>query len=587
MMAEQLFISHRWYHRFVGYIFLILLVSKRGSMYPNGAPNSACERMDPSITRTHDGGRQESKVPFKLVPTKEIVTSGERVTLTIDNYRGTSSPTFFKGFIVQAVKMNTNEILGKFIVNDNDENVKPMTCNGVKANSVTHTHNRVKSSVNLTWESPNIQEKTAVDFYFTVMTDKKSFWVRQKAEKLLYIENQSSVQHGEQPEPEAEAESTHESIDGTSSERQDDESIYSGCTTGSKGCFGFPSNCVKSQDCSMLMTYAFDATDNKYNFELSKSKMDEKKYVALGFSNDRQMGDDLVFSCSSSVSDQVKVGWNEGQSGPTPLINKINVLESSTSDINGTFVCKFTLEEEMIFNKPGSSDKVTFHLGEKYYVLLAYGPTSGDNPGYHESRIPSEDQVDLKITSEVAGGTDPKLFIQIHGTLMTIAWIALAATGMVIARYYKQTWKRIKPFKKDLWFRIHQVVMTFVVLTSIAGFVVICIVKGFLPYSIKDYQENPHPATGFAAIVCACIQPLMAFFRPHPETSKRWVFDWLHWFVGNSTYLLAICTLFLAAELPSAQLGGKKVDIILIVYVVIHVVAHLILTFQHCKVSSQ
>ena len=77
----------------------------------------------------------------------------------------------------------------------------------------------------------------------------------------------------------------------------------------------------------------------------------------------------------------------------------------------------------------------------------------------------------------------------------------------------------------------------------------------------------------------------MAYFRPHPETSKRWIFDWLHWFVGNSAYLLGVCTIFLAIELPSAQLKDKNVEIILIVYIAMHVIVHLLLTFQHCKVN--
>lgn len=55
-------------------------------MYPNGAPNSACVRMDPSITRTHDGGRQEDGVPFKLVPSKEIGKNlFSRIRLEIGN----------------------------------------------------------------------------------------------------------------------------------------------------------------------------------------------------------------------------------------------------------------------------------------------------------------------------------------------------------------------------------------------------------------------------------------------------------------------------------------------------------------------
>ena len=63
-------------------------------------------------------------------------------------------------------------------------------------------------------------------------------------------------------------------------------------------------------------------------------------------------------------------------------------------------------------------------------------------------------------------------------------------------RYYKETWKNIKPCTKDLWFRVHQVLMTLVVLSSIAAFILMWIVKGFLVYSIEDIRKNPHPATG-------------------------------------------------------------------------------------------
>ena len=42
------------------------------------------------------------------------------------------------------------------------------------------------------------------------------------------------------------------------------------CSSGSNGCFGFPSNCVELQNCDMLVKYTFDAKDKKYNFELIK-----------------------------------------------------------------------------------------------------------------------------------------------------------------------------------------------------------------------------------------------------------------------------------------------------------------------------
>jgi len=547
-------------------------------MYPNGAPNSACVRMDPSITRTHDGGRQSNNIPFKLTPSKDTVKNGDTVTLTIDNLRSTSSPTFFKGFIVQGVKKDSDEILGTFIVNETDKDVRPMKCNGVDSSSVTHKHNAVKSSVNLTWKSPNIEENTAVEFYFTVMTDKKKFWVRHKAEMLLQLKSQKDSDDSKS-EPEPEVEPEPEILPEPIPESK-------ACSSGSNGCFGFPSNCVELQNCDMLVKYTFDAKDKKYNFELIKRKSNIGQYIALGFSNDGRMGDDLVFSCINSQSNQVKVGWNEGTSGPSPISDGINVRVNSFSNTDGGFVCSFTLDEKMKFKVPGSSD-VTFNLGEKMHLLLAYGSTSGDNLLYHDGKIPSAEKVDLRSTSEVAAGLDSKLFIQVHGALMSIAWIALAATGMVIARYYKQTWKNFKPCNKDLWFRVHQMVMTMVLLSSVAAFVIICIVKGFLPYSLEAYQSNPHPATGIATLLCACLQPVMAYFRPHPETSKRWIFDWLHWFVGNSAYLLGVCTIFLAIELPSAQLKDKNVEIILIVYIAMHVIVHLLLTFQHCKAGNR
>ena len=93
-------------------------------------------------------------------------------------------------------------------------------------------------------------------------------------------------------------------------------------------------------------------------------------------------------------------------------------------------------------------------------------------------------------------------------------------------------------------------------------------------------------AIGFASILCACAQPIMAYFRPHPDTSRRWVFDWLHWFVGNSAFLMAICTLFLAVDLGAAKLSGKNIEVALLIFVVVHVIVHLILTFQHCKVRK-
>lgn len=52
---------------------------------------------------------------------------------------------------------------------------------------------------------------------------------------------------------------------------------------------------------------------------------------------------------------------------------------------------------------------------------------------------------------------------------------------------------------------------------------------------------NPHALIGLFTTLLAFIQPIMAHFRPHPGTPKRYIFNWAHWFVGNTAHLLS-CT---------------------------------------------
>lgn len=50
--------------------------------------------------------------------------------------------------------------------------------------------------------------------------------------------------------------------------------------------------------------------------------------------------------------------------------------------------------------------------------------------------------------------------------------------------------------------------------------------------------SNPHALIGLFTTLLAFIQPIMAYFRPHPGTPKRYIFNWAHWFVGNAAHIL-------------------------------------------------
>jgi hypothetical protein len=54
-----------------------------------------------------------------------------------------------------------------------------------------------------------------------------------------------------------------------------------------------------------------------------------------------------------------------------------------------------------------------------------------------------------------------------------------------------------------------------------------------------EFEKGAHPAVGLAALVLAFVQPIMAQFRCAPDHPRRAIFNWAHFFVGNSAYGLA------------------------------------------------
>lgn len=62
---------------------------------------------------------------------------------------------------------------------------------------------------------------------------------------------------------------------------------------------------------------------------------------------------------------------------------------------------------------------------------------------------------ELRKLSDVSavGGTS-KLLIRMHGSFMLAAWIGTASLGIVLARYYRQTWVGTTMMGKDVWFAV-------------------------------------------------------------------------------------------------------------------------------------
>ena len=86
--------------------------------------------------------------------------------------------------------------------------------------------------------------------------------------------------------------------------------------------------------------------------------------------------------------------------------------------------------------------------------LLAGGAYSG-RPSYHnEKKSACADKV--LLTKVGVCGAKSDILMQLHGLCMVLAWLGFAGTGMLFARYFRQTWVGKPIAGKDRWFQAHR-----------------------------------------------------------------------------------------------------------------------------------
>ena len=92
-------------------------------------------------------------------------------------------------------------------------------------------------------------------------------------------------------------------------------------------------------------------------------------------------------------------------------------------------------------------------VANNYYVLFANGPMTGSALGEHNKEVAGITSVNFTANGIYSEGAEDTTGFKVHGCLMSLAWLATAPTGMLLARYYRKTWTSVKPCGKDSWFR--------------------------------------------------------------------------------------------------------------------------------------
>jgi hypothetical protein len=264
------------------------------------------------------------------------------------------------------------------------------------------------------------------------------------------------------------------------------------------------------------------------------------------------------------------------------------IVRGSTvaATFDGYIFCEFTRTPTIEAPQLGG----TFNLeNDKFHFLLSRAPgATANNLGRHpdnDDKGVSPDAVPLSFIGIL--GVKSNILIELHASFMIMAWLLCASTGMFTARYYKQTHTDINPLNKAFWFVVHLACMFTTVFLTICGGI-------FIFVEIGDYSQGLsgpgswHPILGLILEGLAVCQVLIAFFRPHPGTARRPLFNWVHWSIGNSAHIVGIACIFLAENLAKGGMKGNKAYLFVLVgFVVFHVAMHVVMSIHTVWADKQ
>ncbi|KAF0295178.1 putative ferric-chelate reductase 1 [Amphibalanus amphitrite] len=553
--------------------------------YQRGAPSTACGEMTPG----HGPPAQPTPMPYNITLSSTVIKAG----------RSCRSRGFFAQ-VRYADDPDSSPALGRFMTRQHTT----VSCQPGEENGISHADNKVKESVTLLWLSPPDLDRDVL-FRVSVVQEYSTFWVghdtpvirvlREARPEEPAVEVPPVPTRGPRVEepaavPAVPAEPAEENTPAPCTEDCDGAaadgdggalaSVYDGCGR-SVGCFADADGCVESRSCEVLVTYAL-RPDGRYQLQLYGGHQ-APGYLAVGFSTDQFMGDDDVIYCADDGAGgfAVKHAYNNAVPKRAVVVEPESEEGGLVSDVrteyrDGFLRCEFSHAARFtVDRRPVDLSSSDLHL------MVASGPAHAGGPGYHSVRRASGGPVQLQSRAAAAGQSS--LLFRLHGALMIGAWIGTASTGMLLARYYKQTWAGRKLAGLDLWFQGHRTLMMLTVLLAIGGLVCIVLQLGGWTSTplLGAPGASPHPLLGVLCVALALLQPLMAMCRCHPGAPRRAIFNWLHWMVGSAAHILGVAAVFFAVELPAAKLPDWTYWV-LAAFVVFHVLTHFILSLAQC-----
>ncbi|XP_061096392.1 putative ferric-chelate reductase 1 isoform X2 [Conger conger] len=426
--------------------------------------------MKPRHTGTTD---QSTPSPYNITSDRNSYITGDEITVTLQ-----TSSTPFRGFMLQAREVGGSGPVGSFSITD--EQAQLLLCNALPNSAVTHTSKSLKYNITAIWRAPTSGRLKDIEFRATFVQNFSTYWLQVNSSKVIYsgeaVSNTTAVPIATTILP------VNASISRT------------GCGT-TKVCLSRPSDCdpATEANCYFLAVSA-SPTDSAIRFEMTGSS---GGYISMGFSDDRQMGNDDIYICglNSNSAIQVQHAYSTGRRAPD-ILSLGDVSDIQTSFLNGFISCSFT-----------SRNTISTQRSLLYYLMFAYGPTNNGRIQFHIGTFISQTKVDILSPQPVSSNLPP--IIKAHGALMLIAWMTTGSLGMLIARYLKA----VKSCNEKFWFL------------------------------------GAHPVLGCLVMILAFIQPVAALFRCGPNDKWRFIFRGAHTLNALAIKGLAVAAIFTGLSL--------------------------------------
>ncbi|CAF1014104.1 unnamed protein product [Didymodactylos carnosus] len=456
--------------------------------------------------------------------------------------RGLTINDKFQGVLMMAFDVDSKLIGTWSPINDT---VKTGVCGNGKE-SITHTNKSDKDSISAMWHSPNITAGVVL-IKATVAETYEIFYVG--------------------------------CFNATISPKTINNETTGTGSTASRTSPNTPVTTVSpSSDVGISLTWNY--LNGMTNVRMVVNNLKIRQWVAFGLSTDTQMvntihysssislpsvvlskGDDHVFTCqhladNSAVVQRLTnpgghmrpIAATPGSGGTfTPKVSKVE---------DGSVVCEFTLSNfDVVKTRSIRQTKISsLSQTEQYRLLIAIGLLDSSNILQRHSVRRAEDkqvalnrqeQIIYNVNTQSDDGFREKL-MKAHGCIMIFTWILIVSTGFLIARYFKKTWMNRKLCGEAVWFSIHRALMSGASLLTIVAFIFILVHQQGSWTKKTATTEYAHSIIGILVVSFAIIQPFMALFRCHHDDRYRFIYNYLHAFVGISAFFLSISAIFLA-----------------------------------------